>query len=497
MKNKAVKTFDKANRQPGEPSGLQLHTNRTRSMEDIEKIIEQYKRESQFQLPTESELMETLGYGRHSIREAIKAFVARGVLEKVQGKGTFIVNGRDRINFSGWIGTEPPGDVILDNITSIFRKKSGQPEIQYTPIPYYQNIESLVKMAVEGRMPDVMQLGPHFGSILNDFSALLPLDKHMNHITMRRRYPVDVETGRMGKRLYAVTWALSPFILYYNKNVLKKCGLNPDKPPVTLDDLLSMSETINNSGNSNTWGMSLPLSVNDPILIWLYPYFLSFKGGFLDSLKNIIIDSNENLEAISWLKKLYSKGCVPGVKDVTEGRMLFASDQIAFWIDGPFLKGLFRQISSFREDFDSHYGVVPVPKGPSGRSESILFNHQLAVSKQCKNIESACKWIEFLTTDEEVAQYYFKAAGCLPSMLDILNKPFFSEDPFVSACLKQMETVSSMPQGHPLFIKSVSFISQMISRLIISEKDDIEEFRKVREIINMVAQSAYLGIYSH
>lgn len=471
--------------------------NRTHAMNDIEDIIKELMRNNQRQLPTETELMAKLPYGRHTIREAVKAFVSMGVLEKIQGKGTFIVNSKNTVEFSGWIGTEPPGDTILSTIISMFQKKNDRFAVQYLPIPYYQNIEHLMRMALEGEMPDVMQLGPHFGSILNDFDVLLPLDQYMNHITMRRRYPVDVETGRIGKNLYAVTWALSPFVLYYNKRVLKRCGMDPEKPPATLGELADMCRYINSSGKPNTWGMSLPLSVNDPVFIWLYPYFLSFKGGFSDSLRNIIISSDENVAAISWLKELYQTGCVPGVKDVTEGRMLFASDHIAFWVDGPFLRGLFRQISGFREEFDEHYSVTPIPKGPSGRSESILFNHQLAISKQCRNIEAACAWIEFLTTDEEAARYYFTASGCLPPMLDILNKPFFADDPFASNCLKQMETVSAMPQGHPLFIKSVSYISQIISRLILNPKSDVHEFKKMRDIINMIAHSAYLGIYSH
>jgi hypothetical protein len=39
------------------------------------------------------------------------------------------------------------------------------------------------------------------------------VDQYMNHITMRRRYPVDVETGETAKPLCS-DWALSPYVLY-------------------------------------------------------------------------------------------------------------------------------------------------------------------------------------------------------------------------------------------------------------------------------------------
>lgn len=44
------------------------------------------------QLPTEPELVEQLGIGRYSIREAIKMLVALGVLEIRRPKGTFVVD---------------------------------------------------------------------------------------------------------------------------------------------------------------------------------------------------------------------------------------------------------------------------------------------------------------------------------------------------------------------------------------------------------------------
>ncbi|MEW5817442.1 MAG: extracellular solute-binding protein [Spirochaetota bacterium] len=474
-----------------------VSANCSKAMEDIREIITEMKKDNRPQLPTETELVTRLGYGRYTIREAVKRLVREGILEKIQGKGTFISNIKNIIDFSGWIGTEPPGDIILASMISVFSKKKSPLNVNYHPIPYYQNIEQIVRMAIENTIPNVMQLSPHFLAILHDFDLLLPLDQYLNHNNMKRRYPVDIESGKVGRTIYSVTWALSPYILYYNKNVMKRTGLNPEKPPLTLIELLEMSKEINSAGLPNTWGMSLPLAVNDPVFIWLYPYFLSFNGGFSDSMKNVIIDCNENLAALQFLKDLYFAGCVPGIKDVTEGRMLFASDHIAFWVDGPYLRGMFRKISGFREEFDSHYCVVPIPKGITGRSESILFSHQLAISKHSRDVESANAWIDFLTTDEGIAKYYFEASGCLPSMRDILNKQFFVENPFAAPCIKQMETVSIMPLGHPLFIKSVGFISQVLSKLVTDKNSNIEDFRYLKDIISMVAHNAFLGIYPH
>ena len=212
----------------------------------------------------------------------------------------------------------------------------------------------------------------------------------------------------------------------------------------------------------------------------------------------------EELKALKWgmficwsFSTFSGKEWTPGVKDITEGRMLFAADRIGFWVDGPWLRGLFRQMSGFKRDFDSHYGVARIPVGPSGRSESILWNHSLAISADCRHIESAYKWIEFLTTEEESARCHFRVLGMLPPMRDFLHTPFFSEEPFSAVCIEQMDSVSSFPVGHPLFNKSIPFISQVVSGIITESLAPVERLAFLKEIVQIINQNRFLGIFSH
>jgi multiple sugar transport system substrate-binding protein len=449
-------------------------------------------------LPTENELMETLSFGRYTIRQAVQSFVDRGVLERIQGKGTFILDARTEVSFSGWIGTEPPGDIAVDELMRSFHADQHRLSISYKPIPYYQTTERLLNLALRGMAPDVMQLTPPIFATLSNLGLLLPLDQHVNHSSLKRQYPVDVESGRIGRTLFSVTWGLSPLILYYNRNVLSRAGMNPDHPPGTLDEMFDMCVRINSASEHSAWGISLPLSVNDPTFLWLYPYLRSFNGGFVDGRTgNIIIDSGENARALEWLGNLYRRGGSPGVKDITEGRMLFASDRIGFWLDGPWLRGLFRQMSGFRRDFDSHYGVAKIPVGPSGKSESILWNHSLGISADCRHVESASKWIEFLTSNEESARSLFRTLGTLPPVRDFLHTPFFSEEPFSAVCIDQMDTVSSFPVGHPLFIKSIPFISQVLSDTITENLAPAERLAFLKEIVEIINRNKFLSIFSH
>ena len=180
--------------------------------------------------------------------------------------------------------------------------------------------------------------------------------------------------------------------------------------------------------------------------------------------------------------------------DITESRRLFAAERIAFWIDGPWLRGLFRQMSGFKRDFDSHYGAAKIPVGPSGRSESILYNHSLAISADCTHVESAYKWIEFLTTEEVSVRCHLRTLSMLPPLRDFLHTPFFAEEPFCAVCIDQIDTVSSFPVGHSLFIKSILFISQVVSGIITDSRVPAERRAFLKEIVQIINQNG--GSYS-
>jgi multiple sugar transport system substrate-binding protein len=463
----------------------------------IRELIDEQKRRNVLRFPTESELMARFDLGRHSIREAVASCVSDGLLEKIQGKGTFILDKKTAINFMGWISTEAPGDSAMQYMKERF--EAGHPEykVNNIPVPYYHTIDQLLRHAVQCRSLDVVQITPAMLGFLDDIQFLRPLDEFIDNNDITRRYMVDIESNRRDRRIMGLTWALSPLALFYNKKVMEAAGLDPDSPPATLEELASQCRTVSSSGRGTTWGISLPLLYNDPSYIWYYPYLLSFNGGFSDPIGNLAVDSTGNVDALRWLQSLYREGAVPGRKDITEGRMLFASDRIAFLVDGPWMRGIFRHISGFRGGFDSHYGVTTIPVGVSGRSESVLFNHILAIPRHCPDPDRAYPLLRFLPPDGGATDHYSARRGILPPLRDVLSQERFSSDPYASVFVRQMETVSSLPISHPLFIKTLPFASQIVSDIVAKGQDPGEKLALLKSIVTMLSQDAFISVYAH
>ena len=58
----------------------------------IKQLVKENKVEFGGKIPSERELMETLGLGRNSIREALRTLEHMGVIESCHGKGNFLVD---------------------------------------------------------------------------------------------------------------------------------------------------------------------------------------------------------------------------------------------------------------------------------------------------------------------------------------------------------------------------------------------------------------------
>ena len=212
--------------------------------------------------------------------------------------------------------------------------------------------------------------------------------------------------------------------------------------------------------------------------------------------------ASSNILSIKYLKhdKLYAMAdgstfVRRGVKiesSICGIRLLFASNQLAFMIDGPYGRGHLRELSGMGRDYDAYYGVTAIPLGPSGKSESVLLSHGLAISRQVQNPDQAYRWIEFLATDEDNARLYFDEFGMIPCNRDHLHRPHFASNHFASVLIRQVESAPVGPIEHPLFLKILPFLLQAIAGVILHDQDPAKSLASIKELTPMISRSESL-----
>src|SRR5215204_3537983 len=101
--------------------------------------------------------------------------------------------------------------------------------------------------------------------------------------------------------------------LIYNKDVYQKAGLDPEKPPTTLDQLTEAAGKISAGGGGQVWGhylLTAPISQTGsdyfPTILWAFGGREVSEDG-----EKVVVDSPEGLAALEWYKAMFDKKCMP------------------------------------------------------------------------------------------------------------------------------------------------------------------------------------------
>ena len=78
--------------------------------------------------------------------------------------------------------------------------------------------------------------------------------------------------SQTGGKTWGIPFQRSTMVLYWNKELFKEAGLDPNKPPATWAEMLAFAQKLTKrdaSGNVTQWGVQIPSSG--------FPYWL-FQG---------------------------------------------------------------------------------------------------------------------------------------------------------------------------------------------------------------------------
>ena len=175
-----------------------------------------------------------------------------------------------------------------------------------------------------GEPPDAVRLGgPATNSLFITNGHAAALDDWDPKIgTYDWLPPIKKAVTRNGK-MYAMPVNSGVQALIYNKDVYQKAGLDPEKPPTTLDQLLETAGKISAGGGGQVWGhylLTAPISQTGsdyfPTMLWAF----GGKEVSEDETK-VAFNSPEGLAALQWYKAMFDRKAMP-VKQVNEIQML-------------------------------------------------------------------------------------------------------------------------------------------------------------------------------
>jgi multiple sugar transport system substrate-binding protein len=119
-------------------------------------------------------------------------------------------------------------------------------------VNYYEKVPAAVR---SGQGPDVGIM--HADQLATNAAraVIIPLDDVANALGLKEGdfAPVVWNAGIYNNQRYGIPLDMHPFGLYYNKTLMEKAGLDPNKPPQTSEEYEAALQEFKKSGIQGSW----------------------------------------------------------------------------------------------------------------------------------------------------------------------------------------------------------------------------------------------------
>lgn len=264
-------------------------------------------------------------------------------------------------------------------------------------------------------------------------------------------YPNIVDTVTFNDTQWGVPVAFSTKALYWNKDLFKQAGLDPETPPKTWAEEIADAKAIKEK--TGIAGYGLPAKTFDNTMHQFMHWVYTNNGKVIDGDK-IVMDRPEVLAALQAYKDIMPYS--------VEGATAYEQNEIrAIFLDGKV--GMIQAGSGAAarlKDTKINWGVAPLPLGPSAKGEgTLLITDSLAVFKGTGVEEKAAEFAKYITSPGPQGEYELQGGAGLTPL-----RPSAKVDEFVKADPSWKPFIDGIAFGgpEPLFTDYKGFQNSMI-----------------------------------
>ena len=316
------------------------------------------------------------------------------------------------------------GDAFADYVNSMIETyESEHPHVQikWVDVSGGEVSEKFLAALVGQTPPDVVNLYdlPRFlqFGVLSDMDSLVTpeeRDKRFDHFWRG--------IGQYQGRNYVIPWYTGVSMLWYNRAIFEQAGLDPNKPPTTIDEMLAMGQQIYE--RTGKYGVSWRLHPSLGIPPWALLHIDGFWPLFDEDRNKTLINDPEAARILQKWVTAYQNGTIPPEALAPSHR-----DDVNWFIEGraamfPFSGGWITRY--FDQSFEKVAQPAAQPRGLSGR---VPGNSQaIVVPRMSAHVETAVDFALFVTNDKNQLDFCRQVA-ILPSTKKAAADPYFQKQP--------------------------------------------------------------------
>ena len=311
------------------------------------------------------------------------------------------------ISFYYPIAVGGPIPKIIDAYAADFTKEN--PSIRVKPIytgTYQETIVKALTALKSGEPPQTAIILSTDMYTLIDEDAIVPFDevlKSEDQAWLKSFFPGFMKNSQTGGKTWGIPFQRSTIVLYWNKELFKDAGLDPNRAPANWTEQIEFAKKLTKrdaAGNVTQWGIQVPSS---GFPYWLFQGFTTQNDVLLmnEAGTETYYDKPAVIEALQYWVDLSQKHKVmaPGVIEWgTTPKDFFEKKTAMMWTTTG-------NLTNVKNNAKFDFGVAMLPAGkhrgsPTGGGNFYLFKKTTPAQR-----DAVVKFVKWMTTPERAAQW--------------------------------------------------------------------------------------------
>ena len=271
--------------------------------------------------------------------------------------------------------------------------------------------------------------------------GLVPLDdfsKGTEYVESRSGDSAEQYKSPDGK-YYQIPWKQNPVMIFYNKDLFKKAGLDTSKPPLTTyADFLATSKKIVDSGAAPSAIAPAPSSEFFQSWFDFYPLFGARTQQQLVEDGKATFDTPDGVAVGQFWRTMYAEKLAPQEKYNGDS---FKDGEAAMAIVGPWA------ISVYKDAIE--WGAVPIPTEdgkPANQVYTFSDEKSLAIYFACEHRLTAWDFVKFATAQDSDGRL-LELTGQMPMRENLpgVYAGYFAKNPAYTQFADQAGRIVEVP----------------------------------------------------
>jgi len=361
------------------------------------------------------------------------------------------------IKISWWFGLGGVLGKAIETLTEQYNDSQGEIYVEAIYQGNYDDTLNKYKAGLPGKQtPNLLQVYDVGLRFMLDSKSAEPIQTLIDasKFDTSNFEPALLNYYSIDKKLVGMPFNSSTPLLYYNKKLFSEAGLDPNTPPKTWEEALTLGEKLTRkdaAGKVSQYGMAIPIDS------WYFEQWMNAQNAPLVDNENgranraakTFLNGENGVKILEWWKSTIDKGVGTNLgRGTSETQKAFAASQIAMTFDSTAsMRGI---VNGVGDKFEVGSGYLLRPAATLDQGGVTIGGASVYIMKDKADREKEATWkfVQWLVQPEQQAAWHV-ATGYYPVRKESYNLAVVQENtkkyPQFTTAIEQLRASKQTP----------------------------------------------------